>query len=133
MRQIALYREISGPAARQPKTDRLILAKLLDRASKDFRIEEDEIAAAHRVLLRWAEMETSGQLGTFNETQLQGMLLAQVFGEALGYAQPTDSPELWHQEQHRSTGPGQTPDAALGRRATMPLTENWVSYCAVSG
>jgi hypothetical protein len=103
----------SARAARQAKTDRLILAHLLAKAAADRRLDEERITAAHQIM-RWADMDTSGRLEQFSETSVQGQFLSQVFGEALGYKEPTENTETWHQEQHRSIA-GQTPDAVLGR------------------
>ena len=58
-------------------------------------------------------MESSGRLAKLNETQMQGDFLAQVFGDALGYAGPLDGKEVWHREQHHQIA-GETPDAILG-------------------
>ena len=114
MPQIPLFTAESARAARQPKTDRLILARLLKAAAADLRLDAEKLAAAHAILVRWAEMETSGRLAQFNETQMQGDFLAQIFGAALGYTQPTENAEVWYQVQHPPIA-GQTPDAVLGR------------------
>ena len=65
----------------QPKTDRLILARFLKDAAEDKRLDENGLKAAHAVLVKWADLETSGRLAKLNETQMQGDFLAQVFGE----------------------------------------------------
>ena len=52
--------------------------------------EDDKISASHAMLVKWADLETSGRLARLNETQMQGDFLAQVFGEALAYAGPLD-------------------------------------------
>ena len=44
---------------------------------------------------------------------MQGDFLAQVFGDALGYAGPLDGKEVWHREQHYHIA-GETPDAVSG-------------------
>ncbi len=103
----------SAVALRQPKTDRLILARFLKDAAEDKRLDENGLRATHAVLLKWANLETSGRLAKLNETQMQGDFLAQVFGDALGYAGPLDGKEVWHREQHYHIG-DETPDAVLG-------------------
>lgn len=110
----ALFTLESPRAARQAKTDRLILARLLTGAATSRQLDNERIAAAHAVLVRWADLETGGRLERFTETQMQGQFLAQVFGDALGYTQPSENAEVWHQVQHHSIA-GQTPDAVLGR------------------
>ena len=102
----------STVAQRQSKTDRLILERLLKSAAVDNRLEEDVLRAAHAILVKWADMETSGTLATLNETQLQGDFLAQVWGEALDYPGPADGLQTWHRIQHHIIA-GETPDAVL--------------------
>jgi len=103
----------SPVAERQPKTDRLILLPYLKDAASDRRLKDDELRPAHDVLVKWADLETSGRLAELNETQMQGDFLAQVFGDALGYAGPLDGKEVWQREQHFQIA-GETPDAILG-------------------
>jgi len=103
----------SPVAQRQPKTDKLILANYLKLAARDMRLDEPELRAGHAILVKWAQLESSGRLRKLNETQMQGDFLAQVFGEALGYLGPLDGSEVWHREQHYSIA-GETPDAVLG-------------------
>ncbi len=114
MPQISLFNQESARAARQPKTDRLILERLLDHAAGSFHLRDDKISASHAMLVKWADMESSGRLAKFKETQMQGQFLEQIFGEALGYTLPTENAPLWHQEQHRIIA-GETPDAVLGK------------------
>ena len=109
----ALFKDINPLASRQLKTDRLILPRFLDAASKDERIAEDA-ERAHKILIHWAQLETDGTLEKLKETQLQGDFLAQVFGDALGYTRATDGKPTWTLEQHQVVG-SQTPDAVLGR------------------
>jgi len=108
-----LFPEDSAVALRQPKTDRLILARFLKGAARDMRLDENELKAAHAVLVKWADLETSGRLAKLNETQMQGEFLAEVFGDALGYVGPIAGAEVWHREQHFQIA-GETPDAVLG-------------------
>jgi type I restriction-modification system DNA methylase subunit len=113
MAKKTLFTIDSALAMRQPKTDRLILARFLRDVAGDKRLDEDTLKAAHAVMVRWADLESSGRLARLNETQMQGDFLAQVFGEALGYAGPLDGKEVWHREQHYQIA-GETPDAVLG-------------------
>jgi hypothetical protein len=108
-----LFPKESQVALRQPKTDRLILARFLREAVADKRLHEDQFRAAHAVLVKWADLESSGRLAKLNETQMQGEFLADVFGTALGYVGPLDGIEPWHRLQHHPIA-GQTPDAVLG-------------------
>ena len=108
----ALFPDANPLAARQPKSDRLILTRFLDAAANDQRLVDDA-DAAHPVLVRWADLESGGKLRKLNETQLQGDFLAQVFGDALGYRRAVDGADAWNLEQHRPVG-GVVPDALLG-------------------
>jgi len=112
--QQALFKDVPARAARQPKSDRLVLGRLLkeqaDRPDLDW---EDSIGKAHEILVRWADNERSGRLAKLTETQLQGDFLRDVFGDALGYARPVENKPVWHLEQHYNIG-DQTPDAVLG-------------------
>ncbi len=111
--QRALFRDDSRTAGRQPKTDRLILARFLKAAAEDWKLDEAAIDAAHAILLRWADLESSGRLAELHENQLQGDFLSEVFGQALGYGRAVEGAEVWHLEQHYTIA-GQTPDAILG-------------------
>jgi hypothetical protein len=62
MMQRALFRNDSRTAARQPKTGQLILARYLKDAAEDWKLDEAVIDAAHAVLIKWADLETSGRL-----------------------------------------------------------------------
>ncbi len=108
-----LFPAESAVAQREPKTDRLILPRLLADAAADMRLDGNGLRAAHAVLVRWADLETSGRLGEHGETQMQGEFLAEVFGDALGYAGFTEGKDVWHREQHHPID-GDTPDAILG-------------------
>ncbi|NBC10955.1 MAG: N-6 DNA methylase, partial [Planctomycetes bacterium] len=101
-------------AERQPKTDRLILGRLLRDAARSNQLDGDELEAAHQVLIKWAELESKGRLAKLHETQLQGEFLSEVFGQALGYQLATDDAETWHLEREHQIA-GQAPDAILGR------------------
>lgn len=108
-----LWLEDAPQAQRQAKTDRLFLGRLVEEAARDQRFDESEIAAAHAVLIRWADFEKGGRLAKKKEIQLQGDFLAEVFGQALGYVRAVENEAVWHQEQHFAIG-NQTPDAVLG-------------------
>ncbi len=105
MQARSLFGSDNPVAQRQPKTDRLILGARLRSAAVDKRLIDDEIAAAHEILIRWADLEKSGKLARKKESQLQGEFLAQVFGDALGYVTFTEGADLWHLDrEHRIAG-----------------------------
>ncbi len=113
MARQTLFTVESAVAVRQPKTDTLIVPRFLKEMAGDKRLKEAEMRAAHEVLLKWVELESSGRLAELNETQVQGDFLAEVFGDALGYDGPTEGKQLWHRQQHEAVGE-EVPDAILG-------------------
>jgi len=111
--QTTYLKEESPVARRQPKTDPLFLARLVKDAGEDKRLDVEPIEEAHKILVRWADLESSGRLAGLTETQLQGEFLSEVFGAALGYTLVTETAETWHIERELTIA-GQTPDAVLG-------------------
>src|SRR4051812_18243324 len=99
-KQRGLFKEDSVLAARQPKTDRLFLARLLRDAGDDNRITEADIQRPHAILVQWADFERAGRLAELTETQLQGDFLRDVFGDALGYTRAAENEAVWQLEQH---------------------------------
>jgi type I restriction-modification system DNA methylase subunit len=91
---------------------RLILPKFLRRAANDLpeRAEQDR---AHAILIKWADMETSGRLQRRKETSLRGEFLAEVFGDALGYTLFSENLQQWQMEPEFAVNGG-TADAAIG-------------------
>jgi hypothetical protein len=116
MNQRALFREDSPLAARQPKTDRLFLARLVEAAGEDNKITDADIERPYAIINDWAKFERLGRLATLNETQLQGDFLRDIFGDALGYTRAAENLPSWQLEQHL-TYDRHTPDAVLGRFA----------------
>ncbi len=72
---------------------------------------------AYEIMVRWADLESSGRLETQNETALEGEFLTQVFGEALGYALFSEGQERWNLKPKYSVNGGQA-DAAIGLFST---------------
>ena len=113
MKQASFFREESAVAARQTKTDRLFLVRTVKDAAENKLLPDDEIAIAHKIIVKWADLEKSGQLASKSETQQQGDFLEEIFGKALGYRRMVDNGDTWEQIQHPHIE-GQTPDAILG-------------------
>ena len=114
-KQLKTIFEVPQVAKRHPKTDLLILARLLkDEGTKQFQ-DEEHAAAAYKTLVKWADLEVAGRLAELTEKQLQGLFLAEVFGQALGYTLASDAADVWNLEQEYLIAPGQTPDAVLGK------------------
>jgi hypothetical protein len=105
--------EPAQTAQRHPKTDRLFLKRLVDNRA-EFMEVRDAADRAHPIILRWAELESSGRLESLNETQLQGDFLNEIFGDILGFVRPAENQETWNLEQHYATSGCDTPDAVLG-------------------
>jgi hypothetical protein len=69
---------------------------------------------ARAIALRWADLESTGWLAKQKETAIDTQFLDQLFGEGLGYANKTTSPNAW-QLEHKFTVPGVgTADGAIG-------------------
>ena len=101
MKQASFFREESAVAARQAKTDPLFLAKTVKDAAESKLLPEDDIARAHQIIIKWADLDKAGQLAKKSENQQQGDFLEEVFGKALGYRREVDNPDAWEQIQHR--------------------------------
>jgi hypothetical protein len=71
---------------------------------------------AHAIILKWADMETAGQLDK-KETSLDAAFLREVFGDGLGYRGPTESPAGWECERQFHVPNVGDADGALGRFA----------------
>lgn len=69
---------------------------------------------AHATVVKWAELESSGQLEKHKETSIDTQFLDDVFGSALGYALKTDSPEDFQLEHKPAVKGMGTADATLG-------------------
>ncbi|MCG3129550.1 MAG: hypothetical protein FLDDKLPJ_00283 [Phycisphaerae bacterium] len=92
----------------------LFIPRLLTESAVVLAARRDEVDRAHQILLRWADLESSGRLPQHRETSIDGQFLDQVFGEALGYTVKTQNPQTWQLEhQYPVAGVGQA-DAALG-------------------
>jgi hypothetical protein len=77
---------------------------------------------AHAVMQRWADLERDGALRQ-KETALDADFLREVFGEALGYASSTQSPDDYQLERNFTVPGVGTADAALGNFQTgRPLS-----------
>jgi len=96
----------------------LLLPKLVREAGGRFLIpNSEEEAVAHSVIVRWAELESSGKLKRRKETALQGEFLAQVFGKVLGYRFFSENPVQWDLQTPFNVNGGEA-DAAIGRFAS---------------
>jgi hypothetical protein len=93
---------------------RLILPRILEKAALEHRPSEEDETRLHRIILKWADLESSGRLAARSESQLEGEFLTEVFGEVLGYrlfSENLDSWDLWP----KFSVPDGIADAAIGR------------------
>ncbi|HEY8749125.1 MAG TPA: DNA methyltransferase [Tepidisphaeraceae bacterium] len=92
---------------------RLVLPKYLnDEAEKPIH-QDSALLEAHKVLIKWADLESNGHLGK-KEISLDSQFLDEVFGDALHYLPSAKKPE-GYQLEHKFTVPGVgIADGALG-------------------
>jgi hypothetical protein len=91
----------------------LFLPGKLKAGSTDQRLQGEEQERAHKIILKWAEMESSGKLEEQKETAIEGEFLKDVFGEGLGYKMFSDDEETWNLKAKFSVNGGEA-DAAIG-------------------
>ena len=110
-----LFEDDNPLALRQKNTEPLILPRLLRDAGDDGQLEE-QARAAHPIILRWADLETSGELADTHETQLQGPFCDEILGQVLGYQSVTSQTEdhTYHLEQEFHVTATGHADVALG-------------------
>lgn len=105
------------------KHDSLFLSALLEKEAAKAANAGPDQDAAYAIVMKWADLETSGQLARIKETSANADFLNTVFGQALGYRTKTDDPADFGVEREYhvpSVGPV---DGALGLfpKADSPL------------
>jgi hypothetical protein len=115
----SLYEEEERHLTRRTRRQRaLFIPRFLTEAGANRQLAGAAQDRAHEIALRWAGLETDGQLSKYKETSIDTQFLDQLFGEGLGYQVKTTNPEAW-QLEHKFTVPGVgTADAALGEFPT---------------
>ena len=91
----------------------LFLPRKLKEHSNDQRLRGESRERAYKIILKWAEMESSGKLAEQNETAIEGEFLKEVFGEGLGYKLFSDNEDTWNLKAKFSVNAGEA-DAAIG-------------------
>lgn len=92
----------------------LFIPRFLREASANQQLSGAAQDKAHALAIRWADLETSGDLAKHKETSIDTQFLDQLFGEGLGYSVKTQTPSGW-QLEHKYTVPGiGIADAAFG-------------------
>jgi len=93
---------------------KLFLPKLLESKSRNKQVTEGEAyEKAYQIIIKWADLESSGKLEEKKETMLEGEFIGEVFGEALGYTQFSKNKEKWEIEAKFRLNGGEA-DAAIG-------------------
>jgi hypothetical protein len=85
----------------------------LKRESQDQRLQDEKQRRAHEIILRWADLESSGALQSQTESNIEGELLTQVFGDALGYTLFSEGQKQWNLKPKFRLN-DKTADAAIG-------------------
>ena len=91
----------------------LFLPALLEREASDQRLKGTEQDRAYEIILKWADLESSGKLDQMKETSIEGEFCKEVFGDALGYILFADNKENWNFQQKYFVNGGHA-DAAVG-------------------
>jgi hypothetical protein len=92
----------------------LFIPRFLQEAAKSAHLATESRERAYAIAVRWAGLQTTGQLAKHKETSIDTQFLDQLFGEGLGFRVKTTSPEAWELEHKFTvTGVG-IADGALG-------------------
>jgi hypothetical protein len=91
----------------------LFLPRKLKQGSTNHQLLGEAQERAHKIIVKWAEMESSGKLEEQKETAIEGEFLKEVFGEGLGYKLFSDNEETWNLKAKFSVNAGEA-DAAIG-------------------
>ena len=91
----------------------LFIPNYLKIESQDKRLKGEGQEKAYEIILRWADLESSGKLSKEKETSLEGEFLTQVFGEALGYTLFSENKTNWNLKPKYFVNGGEA-DAAIG-------------------
>jgi hypothetical protein len=85
----------------------------LRETPRDNRLQDDRYEKAHKIILRWADLESRSVLQTQKESNVEAEFLTQVFGEALGYTLFSEGQTQWNLKPKFRLN-DQTADAAIG-------------------
>jgi type I restriction-modification system DNA methylase subunit len=92
----------------------LFIPKFLHEAARNSNLYGEAQDKAHALAVRWADLESSGDLAKHKEVSIATQFLTQIFGEGLGYLDKTVSPGGWHIEREYAVSGVGSADAALG-------------------
>ncbi len=100
------------PAAK--RHPRLFLPRLLGIEANKPTLDGLALDGAFAIAKHWADLADDGHLGQ-KETSLDAEFMEKLFGDALGYASVSESPEEYHREKQFTVAGAGTADGALGR------------------
>ncbi|MGE0480322.1 MAG: DNA methyltransferase [Phycisphaerae bacterium] len=110
-----LFQSYALDRARRARRQRaLFIPRLVLEAAKNPELIGRERDAAQQVAIRWADLESSGNLLEQRETSIDTQFLDQLFGEGLGYGLKTVSPDAFQLEHKYAVSGVGIADAALG-------------------
>ncbi|MCA9273330.1 MAG: N-6 DNA methylase [Phycisphaerales bacterium] len=92
----------------------LFIPKFIREAAANQQLNGAAQNSAYEIAVRWADLETSGNLAKHKETSIDTQFLDQLFGEGLGYQVKTRSPADFHLEHKYTVSGVGIADAALG-------------------
>ncbi len=101
------------PQFKSRRRSGLILRRFLAEEADKILYRDEHQARAHEIVNRWADLEAEGHLAK-KETSLDADFLLEVFGQALGYAPATESPEDYQLQRNFTVRGVGTADGALG-------------------
>ncbi len=115
----SLYEHQEQVLARRIRRQRaLFIPKYLREAAKSQQLAGAAQDRAYDIAVRWADLESSGELVKHKETSIDTQFLDQLFGKGLGYELKTTSPAAWQLEHKYTVSGVGTADAALGEFPT---------------
>ncbi len=91
----------------------LFLARYLQQAAYDYRLRDKQQEDAHKIIVKWADMESGGRLRLRKESNLEAEFLTEVFGQVLGYTLFSEALDQWNIEPKYAVNGG-VADAAIG-------------------
>ena len=111
--QSALFPDTTPSRVGNGRRQCLILPKYLTSASSDVRLQGAAHRNAYEIIIKWADLESSGKLFKMKETSLEGEFLVEVFGKALGYTLFSENLPQWQLRPKFAVQDGEA-DAAIG-------------------
>lgn len=108
---------------RRRRQSALLIPRFVEEAAQRLTLADDCLDRAHKIAIRWADLESSGRLAEHKETSIDSQFLDQLFGEGLGYRLKTRDPSDYQLEHKFSVPCVGIADAALGEfpQANSPV------------